>query len=128
MSYWRFLGGIMDGLQLVNVEEAMARVDNDKELYNDLVTMFLDDPQFDPEDLNRLIAEDKIQDAEKLVHLLKGIAGTLGAEKLFAASQSLDDILKGRTQGDIPAGRDAVNSLFFETKEELKRVQSTLNV
>ncbi len=116
----------MESLKLVNVEEAMARVDNDKELYNDLLTMFFEDPQFKPEDLEKLIAENKIQEAEKLVHLLKGIAGTLGAEKLFSACQSLDDILKGKTQGDIPAGKDAVNALFAETTEELKKVQASL--
>ncbi|MCR4939198.1 MAG: Hpt domain-containing protein [Treponemataceae bacterium] len=116
----------MDNLKLVNVEEAMARVDNDKELYNDLLTMFFEDPQFKPEDLEKLLAENKIQEAEKLVHLLKGIAGTLGAEKLFSACQSLDDILKGKTEGDIPAGKEAVNTLFLETREELKKVQESL--
>ncbi|MCR4715506.1 MAG: Hpt domain-containing protein [Treponemataceae bacterium] len=116
----------MDNLKLVNLEEAMARVDNDKELYNDLLTMFFEDPQFKPEDLEKLIAENKIQEAEKLVHLLKGISGTLGAERLFDACQRLDDILKGKTQGDIPAGKDEVNKLFTETTEELKKVQATL--
>ena len=111
----------MENLKLVNLEEAMARVDNDKELYNDLLTMFFEDPQFKPEDL-----EKKIQEAEKLVHLLKGISGTLGAERLFDACQRLDDILKGKTQGDIPAGKDEVNKLFVETTEELKKVQATL--
>lgn len=116
----------MENLKLVNVDEAMARVDNDKELYNDLLTMFFEDPQFKPEDLEKLISENKIQEAEKLVHLLKGIAGTLGAEQLFSACQSLDDILKGKTEGDIPAGKDAVNKLFLETTEELKKVQESL--
>ena len=116
----------MENLKLVNVEEAMARVDNDKELYNDLLTMFFEDPQFKPEDLDKLVTEGKIQEAEKLVHLLKGIAGTLGAEKLFSASQSLDEILKGKAEGDIVAGKDNVNALFAETCEELKKVQATL--
>ncbi len=116
----------MENLKLVNVEEAMARVDNDKELYNDLLTMFFEDPQFKPEDLDKLVSDGKIQEAEKLVHLLKGIAGTLGAELLFDASQRLDDILKGKTQGDIPAGKDEVNRLFAETTSELKKVQATL--
>jgi len=116
----------MGDLKLVNLEEAMARVDNDKELYNDLLTMFFEDPQFKPEDLEKLVAENKIQEAEKLVHLLKGISGTLGAELLFDASQRLDDILKGKTQGDITAGKDEVNKLFAETCEELKKVQATL--
>lgn len=126
----RFVAGFsrkeMDSLQLVNIEEAMARVDNDKELYQELLDMFFDDPQFSPDELKALIAEDKKVEAAKCSHLLKGISGTLGGEKLFAACQYLEDVLKGKKEGDIVAAQDDVIRLFHETNDELKRIRTTL--
>ncbi|MBQ0166578.1 MAG: Hpt domain-containing protein [Treponema sp.] len=106
---------------LVNYKDAMLRVDNDKELYDDLVNMFFDDPQFKPEDLENLLSAGKNEEAAKLAHLLKGVAGTLGADQLFAACKTLDDILRGRIEGDITAAKDAVIYLFDETSKELQR-------
>lgn len=111
----------MSDQQLVNYKDAMIRVDNDKELYDDLVNMFFDDPQFKPEDLENLLAQGKNEDAAKLAHLLKGVSGTLGADPLFAACKTLDDILRGRIEGDVPSAKDAVIYLFNETSKELKR-------
>lgn len=111
----------MGEVQLVNYEDALLRVDNDKELYDDLVNMFFDDPQFKPEDLENLLAQGKNEDAAKLAHLLKGVAGTLGADQLYAACKTLDDILRSRIEGDITAAKDAVLLLFDETSKELKR-------
>ena len=116
----------MAELKLVNKEEALLRVDNDKELYEDLLSMFFDNPQFDPEDLKKLIAEEQNEAAAKLVHLLKGISGTLGGELLYTACQSLEDILRGKKAGDIAAGEEEVISLFYKTSEELKRVRDSL--
>ena len=111
---------------LLNKEDALARLDNDGELYKDLITMFFEDPQFKPEDLEKLIAENKYEEGGKLSHLLKGVSGTLGAEDLFNASKNLEDILKGKKEGNIEEGKNAVIDLFYKTSEALKELLATL--
>ena len=111
---------------LVNKEEALARLDNDAELYKDLITMFFEDPQFLPEDLEKLVAEQKYEEGGKLSHLLKGVSGTLGAEDLFDASKNLEDILKGKKEGNIEESKTLLLDLFEKTSVALKEVLVTL--
>ena len=111
---------------LINKEDALARLDNDTELYKDLITMFFEDPQFLPEDLEKLIADQNYEEGGKLAHLLKGVSGTLGAEDLFNASKHLEDILKGKKDGDIEEGKNALLDLFEKTSVALKELLATL--
>ena len=111
---------------LINKEDALARLDNDTELYKDLITMFFEDPQFLPEDLEKLIADQNYEEGGKLSHLLKGVSGTLGAEDLFNASKNLEDILKGKKEGDIEEGKNALLDLFEKTSVALKELLETL--
>lgn len=111
---------------ILNKNEALARLDNDAELYKDLITMFFEDPQFKPEDLEKLIAENNLEEARKLSHLLKGVSGTLGAEDLFDASKNLEDILKGKKEGNVEEGKNTLIDLFNKTSEALKEVLGTL--
>ena len=111
---------------LINKEDALARLDNDTELYKDLITMFFEDPQFLPEDLEKLIADQNYEEGGKLSHLLKGVSGTLGAEDLFNASKNLEDILKGKKEGNIEEGKNALLDLFEKTSVALKELLETL--
>jgi HPt (histidine-containing phosphotransfer) domain-containing protein len=111
---------------LINKEDALARLDNDTELYKDLITMFFEDPQFLPEDLEKLIADKNYEEGGKLSHLLKGVSGTLGAEDLFNASKNLEDILKGKKEGNIEESKNALLDLFEKTSVALKELLETL--
>ena len=95
-------------------------------LYKELIQMFFDDPQFKPEDLENLISTKNYEEGGKLSHLLKGISGTLGAEDLFNASKNLEDILKGKKEGNIEESKKLLLDLFEKTSVELKEVLATL--
>jgi HPt (histidine-containing phosphotransfer) domain-containing protein len=111
---------------IINKEDALARLDNDSELYKELIQMFFDDPQFKPEDLENLISTKNYEEGGKLSHLLKGISGTLGAEDLFNASKNLEDILKVKKEGNIEENKNAVIDLFQKTSEALKELLTSL--
>ena len=111
---------------IINKEDALARLDNDSELYKELIQMFFDDPQFKPEDLENLISTKNYEEGGKLSHLLKCISGTLGAEDLFNASKNLEDILKGKKEGNIEENKNAVIDLFQKTSEALKELLASL--
>lgn len=111
---------------LINKEDALARLDNDTDLYKELINMFFDDPQFKPEDLEKLIADKNYEEGGKLSHLLKGVSGTLGAEDLFAASKNLEDILKGKKEGNIEEAKTQLLDLFEQTSVALKELLVTL--
>lgn len=111
---------------LVNKDEALMRLDGDTELYKEIISMFFDDPQFKPEDLEALIAEKKYEEAGKLSHLLKGISGTLGAEDLFESSKNLEDILRGKKEGNIEENKNLLLDIFTKTSDALQELLNSL--
>ena len=59
---------------------------------------FLNDPSFS--DLKSALAENRVQDAFRAAHTLKGVCVNLGFEKLYECSSELTELLRaGRTDG-----------------------------
>ncbi len=104
----------------------MLRLDNDAELYCELIDMFFDDPQFDVEAFKGYVAAGDTENAHKASHLLKGVAGTLGGDALHHACQTFEDIQKGKIEGDRVAAGNTVVETFYKTMEAFKEIRPTL--
>jgi len=91
----------------------------DKSLYDILIKSFLYDVPFDEKQLDLLITAGKNEEAGTFVHRCKGAAGQIGAEQLHEAGQALEDVLKGRTQGDIPVLQAKFLGIYNETVKAL---------
>ncbi|MCQ2982696.1 MAG: Hpt domain-containing protein [Treponemataceae bacterium] len=111
---------------LVNKEDAMLRLDNDEELYCELIDMFFDDPQFDVDAFKGFVAAGDTENAHKASHLLKGVAGTLGGDALHHACQTFEDIQKGKIKGDRVAASEILVETFYKTMEAFKEIRPTL--
>ena len=84
--------------KLLNLTAALEMVGNEKELLIDLLNAFVNDTPFSSEKLDNL-RSDSQEEAAKYVHYYKGAARQIGAEILAAAGQALEDVLRGKKNG-----------------------------
>jgi HPt (histidine-containing phosphotransfer) domain-containing protein len=116
----------MSKKKLLNTESALEMVDGDTELYKILLTAFVGDIPFNQQQLTDLIGKDNKEAAAKYIHRFKGAAAQLGAEKLADDGQELENILRGRKNGDIPAAIDDFSGDYDLTLQIIKQVLRTL--
>ncbi len=80
----------------VNLDELLARLDNDRELLRDLVVIFKDDFPRQMSLLHRAIAESDLKTTERASHTLKGMFLSLSAARAAAAATRLEQFARAQ--------------------------------
>ena len=93
----------------VEVEAALERFLNDKEMYLKYVTEFPEEPTMDR--LNKAVAAEDYDEAEKAVHALKGILNNLG---FITVADEAVDMLEELRDGEIETALEAYEGLTKE--------------
>ncbi len=83
----------------VDVDGAMERFVQDRELYESCLKIFADDPDF--ENLGQAIEVKDYQRAFNAAHTLKGVSGNLGLTPLFDAVSQIVESLRCSTYVEI---------------------------
>lgn len=104
-----------DSSFLLNEKAALERFGGEEELYEEILTMFISEPQFSLSSVQSKINEGKISDAASLVHRLKGTAGTIGAEMLYDICSKAEHVLRGKTEGNIDLLLKEVSDMYEKT-------------
>lgn len=108
----------------VNVNEAIARFDGDREIYADLLETFLGVGEPDFRELAALLSAGRADEVRKQVHKLKGGALTVGADALAAAAGAFETAFIEGSSAMLPALLDAVASLSAESFLELETIKT----
>jgi signal transduction histidine kinase/CheY-like chemotaxis protein len=90
-------------LKGINIEAALNRLAKNESLFIKLLKKFYDKHYDDLRKILQLIDQKHFDEAENACHLVKGVAGTLGAEVLFEALDRVDSSLK---QSQTPEEED----------------------
>ena len=93
---------------------ALDLLGGEKGLLIELLKAFVSGERLDGARLEQLEALPDRGEAAKYVHFYKGAARQLAAQKLAASGQALEDVLRGKKEGDI--GR--LNRAFLEDYDE----------
>lgn len=104
---------------VLNLEEALARVDGDHQLLAELAALFLDSCPAMQAALQEALARGDAQAVQHAAHTLKGSVGNFGAQAAFDAALALEQM--GR-QGDL-SGADAA---FAHLTAEIARLHPVL--
>lgn len=107
-------------MQIFNMKKALDLVDGDKSLLGILIESFLTESRFDRRELLNLVSEKKFEDAAGYVHAVKGAARQLCLEKLQKSGQNLEDVLRGKSKGDISSLEEEMAKDYKEAAEFLK--------
>jgi len=78
----------------INSKEALARVGGNAALYTELLRKFKRDFSQSVPDIEKALEEEDSPAVRHLMHTVKGVAGNIGAERLFHAASKLDDAFK----------------------------------
>ncbi len=104
--------------------EALSMLDEDEELLKVLLQTFVE-TEFSIQKLNDLIESGNLSEAASYVHRVKGAGRQLAMKKLANSGQNLEDVLRGKTSGDIKS----LSIIFDEDYQEgLKAAQDELKI
>jgi PAS domain S-box-containing protein len=105
----------VEALPGIDRAAGLRRVGGNEALYRRLLLDFHRDYAASADRIRAVLAEDRLEDAERQVHTLKGVAGNIGAMEVYEAAQELDNSLR---RGDLEKAR----SLLPEVERALSRV------
>ncbi|MBP5403170.1 MAG: Hpt domain-containing protein [Treponema sp.] len=108
--------------ELLDTKTGIDLTDGDTDLYKELLNYFVSDTEFDVKKLNDLILESKEQ-AAGYVHKVKGAARQIAAAPLAAKGQEIEDILRGKAEGNLAP---LINGFCALYKDTLKTVNAYL--
>ena len=92
-----------DHLPPFGIARALERVNGKRPLLRRLILSFADSQARVPDELGRLLAEGKYDDARRTAHTLKGLAGSLELPDLQQAAAEMERALKEGTPGEHEA-------------------------
>ncbi|MBU2704870.1 response regulator [Zooshikella marina] len=81
-------------LALLNIDDAMVRLDGDHAMYCSMLELFLDDFAMVSTRLNHMVKQVQYKQALMLVHSMKGVAANISAQQLYVLAESLEHELK----------------------------------
>jgi two-component system, sensor histidine kinase and response regulator len=108
-----------DTLSGIDIEQGIRRIGGNKKLYRDLLLKMKAGYADAANEIKVLLDEGKADDAERLAHSIKGVAGNLGAKGLQSVSQVLESAIKNK---------EALENPLTEFETQMKTVQEGLSV
>lgn len=115
----------LSNLFIIALDEGLARFSNDAKNYCRMLKSFGEKYADIDKEIERLIGDNKIEEAEAIVHNIKGVSGNLSIKRLYERCVYLDDLLKRKA--DISFINESFRAFSHElrlTIDELKKIQS----
>ncbi|MHC1745481.1 MAG: transporter substrate-binding domain-containing protein [Syntrophobacteraceae bacterium] len=91
-----------DELEGVDLEEGLAHVGGNRYLYLGLLIKFRNNYAAMADDIASCLARKEAEEARRLAHSVKGVAGNLGAGALFAAAAQVEDAILHGDEDRLP--------------------------
>ena len=82
-----------DIIQGIDVNEGLSRVGGNKKLYLKLLNDFANGYRPFVDNLQKAISEQKMEEAKRLVHTLKGVSGNISAKEVCSLSEQIEKAL-----------------------------------
>jgi len=99
--------GMPEQIPEINLHQALSLIRGNTGLLRNIMHSFLENFGDAEEKLSRYLDQGDLEQAQRLIHTIKGTAGNLGAEALFAAAGDLEQHLKSDTGHGLRPAMDA---------------------
>jgi PAS domain S-box-containing protein len=113
--------GDLPYLDGIDTKAGLESVNGDSELYMKLLRNFYYRHGHVNEEIRIEIEQEKLGDARRLAHTIKGVSGTIGAKELSEISFLLETAIKNEDRGGI-------TELLESMTKEINRVMASLDV
>jgi len=107
----------------MNFDNALKHMDNDKELFLEMIKLFIKGLPVQLTELHQYISDGNAVEARRLAHSLKGSAAHFYAEKAIRAAMELEEYLKIGVCDDSALLLRDVDESFMELQAELKKLE-----
>ena len=87
----------------IDIKSGLIRVGNNMELYKKLLIKFRNDYSNSFNETKAALDNDNLEEAERLVHSIKGVAGNIGINKLHKVTGDLEAVIRKRDTGKYKA-------------------------
>ena len=84
----------------VEVESGLKRIGGNRALYLNLLVKFRDDYSEAEKQIRELLLAERREEARRLAHTIKGVAGNIGATDLQSAAAELEAWIRGKEEKD----------------------------
>jgi len=112
---------------ILDFNEFMERVQDDKDLLMELLDIFAEDYQEKIASLQKAVNNNNIEEIKSIAHSLKGASGNISAKRMRELFLSMEDTVKNSDMDgankileDLSKEYEALNSRINELKEEFK--------
>ncbi|MES9904287.1 MAG: response regulator, partial [Sedimenticola sp.] len=106
-----------DGLPGIDIDQGLQRIGGNRKLFQKLLRDFLGNHGDSVRELEDALAAERNDEARRMAHTIKGVAGTLGAERLYLKAADLERAIA--TAEEIPRKMDEFVAAFSEFKDGL---------
>ena len=100
----------------MDVRDALSRLGNDHELLSDIIGIFLEDSPALLEKIRRAVMGNDPSALQRAAHSLKGLAATLSAADVAAASRRLEQMGASNSLSDAVAAVTQLETLLSELR------------
>ncbi len=88
----------LNSIREIDVRSGLARIGGNEEQYRQLLLRFRKNYPETLNDIGTLVRQNKMIDAERAAHTLKGVSGNIGSEALFEAASDLERAISDSDQ------------------------------
>lgn len=106
----------------VSLDKALLRVAEDEKILFGMLKRFSSSQKDGMSKVSQALKKERLQDAKREVHTLKGLCGNIEAVSLFESLQKLE----GELNSEI-LNRDLVESMIADIDEELQKAVASIN-
>ena len=115
---------IIPDIQGLNIESALARLNNKKKLYLSILEKFYNNNQNFISEIKATLDNDDYETAQRLIHTLKGVSGNIGAESLHEHTKLIEASIIDKK---FKKTEDGLNKLDVELKQLFVDISSRLD-
>ena len=106
----------------INLELGLRRTGGSSKLLRKLMLQFYKDHGQDVQSIRQALDAGELEEAHRIAHTVKGVAGTIGAEKLHQTAADVDALLKSGSGAEITPLLEQMEGTLQEVMQGLERI------
>jgi len=111
-----------NNITLLDTQSALVRMMGDQAIYIVILESFINNHQAAPAGILEALKTDDKELAERIVHSLRGAAGTIGSEAIYAAAENLEALIRHETNIEqIEAELQSLDEMLKPICEQIKK-------
>lgn len=111
----------MNIFTFINYEDCLKRLNGNLEFLDKLLIKFYNKYRGIETEIEELLNSDQINEAQSVIHSIKGTSGNLGMDRLFNLSQSLEESIKIENKILISKELEEFKNCIHEIIIEIKK-------